>query len=742
MRRPMLIFGFVFAFFLFLTGFYGKAAAAVALPVAVAGLCVTTAIKSTRSTRVFPTAFLAVALACTVFLCAERFKYAPALDACAQEQSVKGVLIDIPQERDGKIFYTIKTSEIVGKPVKTKLVFSSRIKLDVDFYDTITLERATVYAAEEASAGQLLFYKSEGVFLRAYSFYSASVSHAEKRPLAYYVPALRRALCEKILSVLPGDEGAISVAMLLGVRDYVSDELYSAYKSCGVVHLLAVSGLHTSLWSMLIYRFLLTLFKRRRLSAAVSAVFLVFFAALTGFSPSVCRASIMLGTVYVGELFRREADALNSLGLSLTAIALFNPYSVMGLSLMLSALSTAGILVASSRFYHRASPEGGITKYAPVRAAVNYIKETLVMTGAATVFTLPVLILFIGRISVASPVVNTAVLYLASKAMLFGGVAAVLAPLSFISRPLFLVCGLLIKLVNQTTIFFASLPLASIPVNYTYIKIWLALTMLAVAAVILKKRSKVTMRICALSSVFVLLLSSCLFYTVSGSKVKLCVTDVGNGTAVMLKKGMHTALIGCGGDYFAAGNIRAQLEESYAKTDLIIVPRNEPTEASAYVELSATLKAEKTFVSSDFYITLLHSGDEIAADYASVRLWDAADIEYINSDSLSAAYVMINGCGVTVSFRPANDVSLMPEKWRNAAVLICRQALPVNAGAYGFSAVIISGDGEKGLLSYKGCLETGFDEVYLTAEHGDISLTGFSEEALKISAGGGFNAVF
>jgi hypothetical protein len=207
---------------------------------------------------------------------------------------------------------------------------------------------------------------------------------------------------------------------------------------------------------------------------------------------------------------------------------------------------------------------------------------------------------------------------------------------------------------------------------------------------------------------------------------------VGNGTAVVLKNGIRTALIGCGGDYYAAGSICSQLRSSYSETDLLLVPRDESTESSAYPELCSKINADTKLVSSDFYGSLLHRSGEKAVDSASLTLWDKVLIEYTDSDSLCAAYVSINGCGVLISFMPANDISQMPQKWQDASILVCRQALPEGARDYGFPAIIISGDEEKGFSSYKNYLAEDIGNAYLTAEHGDIEITNLSAKSFTV----------
>lgn len=86
-----------------------------------------------------------------------------------------------------------------------------------------------------------------------------------------------------------------------GDKSNIPRNVTTAFSAAGVSHLLAVSGLHLSVWSSLLYMIMRKLRVSRRISSASSIVFIIFFAILTGMNPPVVRAGTMIGLVFAAD---------------------------------------------------------------------------------------------------------------------------------------------------------------------------------------------------------------------------------------------------------------------------------------------------------------------------------------------------------------------------------------------------------------------------------------------------------
>lgn len=165
----------------------------------------------------------------------------------------------------------------------------------------------------------------------------------------------------KALSSICRDDGTI---MLLGTMCFslpCSQDMRRSIHKVGLDHILGVSGVHFGQLACIVA--LAASFLRRWAFAAVVWSFLTLFFFIVGPIPSVFRAWIV-ATLCVGQrLFSRQVDGLNSLGVGLLTLALFDPGMLTTLSLQLSFLATAA-LVTWYPIYLRAV-ERLFTRYKP-----------------------------------------------------------------------------------------------------------------------------------------------------------------------------------------------------------------------------------------------------------------------------------------------------------------------------------------------------------------------------------------
>ena len=108
---------------------------------------------------------------------------------------------------------------------------------------------------------------------------------------------------------------------------------------------MAVSGLHLNILFGAFCGLLGFLKVKRKLIAFLSLPILLLFSAITGFSPSVCRAAIMLSIYIISLLLRRQYDSLTALFISAFAILAYNPYTIFSISFILSFASTLSIIL-------------------------------------------------------------------------------------------------------------------------------------------------------------------------------------------------------------------------------------------------------------------------------------------------------------------------------------------------------------------------------------------------------------
>src|SRR5690625_2382774 len=135
------------------------------------------------------------------------------------------------------------------------------------------------------------------------------------------------------------DERSIVQALILGEKKDISKELYEQYAAAGVVHILAVSGLHIGIFYVLL-TFLLkpvTFLKHGQLIRSLLIVIILWgFAFLAGLSPSVMRAVSMFSFFALALIFQRRTSSVNTLFISFFILTLINPMNLFQVGFQLS----------------------------------------------------------------------------------------------------------------------------------------------------------------------------------------------------------------------------------------------------------------------------------------------------------------------------------------------------------------------------------------------------------------------
>lgn len=150
-------------------------------------------------------------------------------------------------------------------------------------------------------------------------------------------------------------ELGIAEALLIGYKEDLDKDLVQAYSNTGVVHIIAISGLHLGL----IYAVLIWILERvpwlkksRHAKAILLITCLWLFSLLTGGSASVLRSAVMFTVIIAGKYYFRRSSVYNSLAASAFILLCYNPYFLWDVGFQLSYCAVIGI-VALQQFIFR-----------------------------------------------------------------------------------------------------------------------------------------------------------------------------------------------------------------------------------------------------------------------------------------------------------------------------------------------------------------------------------------------------
>jgi competence protein ComEC len=144
---------------------------------------------------------------------------------------------------------------------------------------------------------------------------------------------------ERLQDSLPADTSAVATALLLGEGSTMTNADWDKYKRTGVIHVLAIAGLHLVVLAWFFWLVLRVLGVPRRRGALFVALFLLGYALLTGGRPPALRAAVIVCAATGGLLLRRPVIAANSLALAWIVVAALNPTDVFTAGCQLSFLA-------------------------------------------------------------------------------------------------------------------------------------------------------------------------------------------------------------------------------------------------------------------------------------------------------------------------------------------------------------------------------------------------------------------
>ncbi|GAB4093829.1 ComEC/Rec2 family competence protein [Flaviaesturariibacter terrae] len=171
----------------------------------------------------------------------------------------------------------------------------------------------------------------------------------------------------------------LAEALLIGYKNDLDKELNNTYARTGVVHIIAISGMHLALVYVLLLGVTIPLSapRRRLLRLVVVLGGLWAFSLLAGGGPSVLRSALMFSLLAIGGLIGRKGDALNSLLLAALLLLVIDPFWLWDVGFQLSFTAVGGIILFYRPIYQRYSTHNKLLDAVWKGAAVSLAAQVL-----------------------------------------------------------------------------------------------------------------------------------------------------------------------------------------------------------------------------------------------------------------------------------------------------------------------------------------------------------------------------
>lgn len=294
--------------------------------------------------------------------------------------------------QDGSLRGTLRLTELDGTPCNIKVSCSAFPASEPGdrFEATFTLQ-------EILSDKYRQSWYADGVYLEA-EYAGEYVSLESSGAWIFRLYRLRQALSHKLCIWLPNELGGMEAAMLLGDKSRLSQTVEEDFRTAGVSHLLAISGLHLALLCGL-FSVGGTRWRFFRPYLMVQVTLTIFYIALTGLPVSVLRAGIIYLITLLGYALLQPPDLLTSLGLAAVLIGLPNAYAPCDMGFQLSFCGVLGVQLGAvlarwqrQKFLPKQEKKAAAAWRQRSIESLFRVVETVETAALASLATLPVLL--------------------------------------------------------------------------------------------------------------------------------------------------------------------------------------------------------------------------------------------------------------------------------------------------------------------------------------------------------------
>ena len=509
-----------------------------------------------------------------------------AREYAGQTREVRGTVLDYPDDYGDYARLRIRISSD-DLPHFKAIVYDNKLKLtDAEPGDTVSFT-AKLSTADTLYGKPYDNYNVNGFYLRM-SIKSGEQLQKGGFTLRTLPVRLHRFLCKRVDSIFPADTRAFVKALMLGDKQdfYNDDALYVAMSRSGLMHVVAVSGLHVSF----LVGLLAFLLGSGRRSAIGSIVLIWCFVLVTGGSASAVRAAFMQTLLLLAPVLRRENDPVTSLSTVLALLLTASPLAAKSVSLQMSFAAMAGILCFGERLYSH------LLRTVPDRLnckVVRYVLGVMASTMSVMVFTVPLTALHFSYVPLLSIMSNIACLWAVSLCFCLAWTACALSVVPALGTGAAWLCAWVVRYILFVAGAVARMPYAVLYLRNRGTFFWMLFgyAMLLLGFLL---RGKRVLRV----------LLNC-----------VTVLDVGQGQCVTAFTGDATAVIDCGntGTIDEAGAVAGEYLLSCGRrnVDFLILTHLHTDHADGAVRLMEMLPVNTLILPADEEDSALH--DKILA---------------------------------------------------------------------------------------------------------------------------------
>lgn len=266
--------------------------------------------------------------------------------------------------------------------VKPTLSYGNQIIINTNLQRVINAGNPGGFNYAQYCAFQQIHYQ---VFLNNNSFILTQKNNANT--FSSFILRIRNKVLYQLQTYIPNKQAlSIAEALFIGYREDLDRDVVQSYSNTGVVHIIAISGLHLGMIYLLVVKLLSFLPKRKwinRIRPVIIILILWLFALTAGAAPSILRSALMFSCIVIGNAINRKNSIYNSLVVSAFILLLINPFNLWNVGFQLSYTAVLSIIL-----FQPVIAKALYSNY----TIINKIWALMAVTLAAQILTLPIVI--------------------------------------------------------------------------------------------------------------------------------------------------------------------------------------------------------------------------------------------------------------------------------------------------------------------------------------------------------------
>lgn len=164
----------------------------------------------------------------------------------------------------------------------------------------------------------------------------------------YLLHRCKQYVLEQLAAYITNKESlGIAQALLIGYRAELDREILQAYSDTGLVHIIAISGMHLGMiYGLCIFLFAwMDRFSLKWLKTICILLIIWGFTLITGAGPSITRAAVMFSFLLLGNMLQKKTEPINNLAAAALLLLLYDPNMLYDVGFQLSFAAVLSIMI-------------------------------------------------------------------------------------------------------------------------------------------------------------------------------------------------------------------------------------------------------------------------------------------------------------------------------------------------------------------------------------------------------------